>query len=129
MSDLVSSHSRQPTQPPSAGPAADDDRRAFPRRPVPEIFVAVETARHPGHPEWAGSAIDISGGGLSLMLPDQVPVGSELYLTFRLNDGTAFVRVPSTVVRKDTGYCMGAVRFHDWNDGQRLALLASLARN
>jgi len=129
MSDLVSSHARHPTHSPSAGPAADDDRRTFPRRPVPEIFVAVETARYPGHPEWAGSAIDISGSGLSLMLPDKVPVGSELYLTFRLNDGTAFVRVPSTVVRKDDGYCMGAVRFHDWNDGQRLALLASLARN
>lgn len=106
-----------------------DDRRAFPRHPVPEVFVAVETESRPGHPDWAGSAIDISGGGLALMLPEEVSVGSELYLTFRLEDGTAFVRVPSTVVRKDYGYCMGAVRFDDWGDGLRLALLSSLARN
>lgn len=129
MSDLISRPTEHSPRTPSAESMDADDRRAFPRRPVPEIFVAVETAQDPGHPEWAGSAIDISGGGLALMLPDQVPVGSELYLTFRLDDGTAFVRVPSTVVRRDPGYCMGAVEFHDWNDGERLALLASLARN
>lgn len=108
---------------------SESDRRAFPRHPVPDVFVAVETESKPGHPDWAGSAIDISGGGLALMLPEDVSVGSELYLTFRLDDGTAFVRVPSTVVRKDYGYCMGAVRFDHWGDGLRLALLSSLARN
>ncbi len=109
--------------------AEHDDRRAYPRRPVPEVFVAIETEDNPGRPEWAGSAVDISADGLALMMPDDVPVGSELYLTFRLEDGTSFVRVPSTLVRKDRGYCMGAVRFHDWADGERLLLLAYLARN
>lgn len=129
MSDLSSHDPYQTLQDPLGGSVDADDRRAFPRRPVPEIFVAVETDRDPGHPEWAGSAIDISGSGLSLMLPEQISVGSELYLTFRLTDGTSFVRVPSTVVRMDHGYNMGAVRFHDWADGERLALLAYLARN
>lgn len=106
-----------------------EDRRAYPRRPVPEVFVAIETEKDPGHPQWASSAVDISADGLALMMPEDVPVGSELYLTFRLEDGTSFVRVPSTLVRKDRGYCMGAVRFHDWADGERLLLLAYLARN
>lgn len=105
------------------------ERRAYPRRPAPEVFVALESSEDPGRAEWAGSAIDISGGGLALTLPDEVPVGTELLLTFRLEDGTAFVRVPSTVVRKESGYGIGAVRFHDWDDAKRLALLAYLARN
>jgi hypothetical protein len=110
-------------------PASETDRRAFPRHPVPEVFVAIETAGTPGQPEWASSAIDISPEGLALMVPDSVSIGSKLYLTFRLPDGTSFVRVPSTLIRKERGYCMGAVRFHDWSDGERLLLLAYLARN
>jgi hypothetical protein len=109
--------------------SSEHDRRAYPRRPVPEVFVAIETEQTTGHPEWASSAIDISADGLALMVPENVPVGSELYLTFRLEDGTSFVRVPSTLVRKEQGYSTGAVRFHDWADGERLLLLAYLARN
>ncbi len=101
------------------------DRRHAPRMPVPEVVVAVELSDTPGSGApavsdtpgglaWAGSAIDISREGLALTLPDDIPVGSEVLLTFRLNDETAFARVPSVVVRKQPGFGLGAVQFHDW---------------
>lgn len=101
------------------------DRRHWPRKPVPEVVVAVELSDTsearpsalsdtPGGLAWAGSAIDISLEGLALTLPDDIPVGSEVLLTFRLDDDTAFARVPSVVVRKQTGLGLGAVQFHDW---------------
>lgn len=128
MPQLDSNRDRTQPEDPSI-PSPGRERRAYPRRPAPEVFVALETPDAGGHPEWAGSAIDISGGGLSMPLPEDVPVGSELLLTFRLEDGTAFVRVPSTVVRRESGFGVGAVQFHDWDDARRLALLAYLARN
>ena len=116
-----------------APPSAGGDRRAYPRRPAPEVFVALETPAEapgpPGRPAWAGNAVDISGGGLAMPLPDEVSVGAELLLTFYLEDGTAFVRVPSTVVRNERGFGIGAVAFEGWDDAKRLTLLAYLARN
>lgn len=109
------------------------ERRHWPRKPVPEVVVAVELSDTfdtrpsalsdtPGGLAWAGSAIDISREGLALTLPDDIPVGSEVLLTFRLDDDTAFARVPSVVVRKQTGLGVGAVQFHDWtrSDAQTL---------
>lgn len=114
------------------------ERRRFARKPVPEVFVAVElsdtmdatvsadVSDTAGALTWAGSAIDISPGGLGLTLPEDIPVGSEVLLTFWLDDATVFSRVPSVVVRKEHGFGLGAVRFHDWSSRDVNALWAYL---
>lgn len=120
------------SQPPVDGGFAE--RRRFARRPVPDLFVAVEmsdtapavVSDTPNPLSWAGSAIDISPGGLGLILPEDVPVGSEVLLTFWLDDATVFSRVPSVVVRKEHGFGLGAVRFHDWTRHDLDALQAFL---
>lgn len=113
------------------------ERRGCHRRPVPEVVVAVELSdtnggnlsavsdTHGGL-AWAGSAIDISPEGLALTLPDDIPVGSEVLLTFRLDEETAFARVPSVVIRKQHGFGLGAVRFQGWSRSDRQALGAYL---
>jgi hypothetical protein len=117
-----------------------EDRRRSPRTPVPDLFVALEMSDASpvpvsGHvsdrrrrPSWTSSAIDISTEGLALTLPEEVPVGSEVLLTFRLDEDFAFVRVPSRVVRKQEGFGVGAVSFASWPDSDRLALLSYLNR-
>ncbi|MFP3939585.1 MAG: PilZ domain-containing protein [Thermoanaerobaculia bacterium] len=113
------------------------DRRRFARRPVPELVVAVELSDEqrrrlsevsdtPRGLAWAGSAIDVSPEGLALTLPEDIPVGSEVFLTFRLSDETAFARVPAVVVRKQQGFGLGAVRFYGWSSAERRALHAFL---
>lgn len=114
------------------------DRRRSPRKPVPEVVVAVELSDTTSSGlsavsdssfglSWAGSAIDISPEGLALSLPDDIPVGSQVLVTFRLDDETAFARVPSVVVRKQQGYGLGAVRFQDLSTSDRHALRSFLA--
>lgn len=114
------------------------DRRRSPRKPVPEVVVAVELSDTAGSSlsavsdssfglSWAGSAIDISPEGLALSLPDDIPVGSQVLVTFRLDDETAFARVPSVVVRKQAGYGLGAVRFQNLSTSDRHALRSFLA--
>ena len=116
-----------------------EDRRRSPRTPVPDLFVALEMSDPAAapvsprvsdrrrRPSWTSSAIDISTEGLALTLPDEVPVGSEVLLTFRLDDDFAFVRVPSRVVRKQEGFGVGAVSFATWPESDRLALLSYLS--
>lgn len=125
----ISSNLNQP--PPDVG---FPERREFARKPVPEVFVAVELSDTvpaalsdtPTVLAWAGSAIDISPGGLGLTLPEDIPVGSEVLLTFWLDEATVFSRVPSVVVRKEHGFGLGAVRFHDWTHHDLDALQAFL---
>lgn len=116
---------------------SSNERRHCPRKPVPDVMVAVEVSDTDGAGmsavsdtqgglAWAGSAIDISPEGLALTLPDDIPVGSEVLLTFRLDDETAFARVPSVVIRKQAGFGLGAVRFHGWSRSERQALGAYL---
>ncbi|HSL82987.1 MAG TPA: PilZ domain-containing protein [Thermoanaerobaculia bacterium] len=113
------------------------ERRHCPRKPVPDVVVAVEMSDTDGTASpavsdtggglaWAGSAIDISPEGLALTLPEDIPVGSEVLLTFRLDDETAFARVPSVVIRKQPGFGLGAVRFRGWSRSDRHALGAYL---
>ncbi len=122
----------------SASLQVAEDRRRSPRTPVPNLFVALEMSDASAvpvpprmsdrrrRPSWTSSAIDISTEGLALTLPDEVPVGSEVLLTFRLDEDLALVRVPSQVVRKQEGLGVGAVSFASWPDSDRLALLSYL---
>jgi len=128
MTDLSREHARAPRG------GGFRERRRFARTPVPEVFVAVELPDTPvrdlsgdrsdtfGGLAWAGSAIDISPEGLGLTLPEDVPVGTEVLLTFWLDEATVFSRVPSVVIRKEHGMGLGAVRFHDWDSRQSDAL-------
>jgi|GEM_PF-1217192 len=116
------------------------ERRRFPRVPVPDVVVGLElsdalaSASHgvPGDPTgfaWVGSAMDISLDGLSLALPDDIPLGSEVLLTFKLDPDTAFVRVPAIVVRRKPGFGLGAVLFLGWETADWQALQAFLDRS
>jgi hypothetical protein len=109
------------------------ERRAASRVPVPEVIVAVErpgpaagtaegTAGAPGSFGWAASAVDISYDGLGLNLPIDVPEGTELLLTFMLDDHTSFSRVPAKVVRTQPGLGLTAVRFRNWTLSDRRSL-------
>lgn len=111
------------------------ERRRYPRVPVPNVVVGLElpedadatggvVPEDPAGFTWVGSAIDISMDGLSLALPDDIPLGSEVLLTFKLGSDTAFVRVPSIVVRRKPGFGLGAVLFLDWTPTDREALQA-----
>lgn len=114
------------------------ERRRSPRLPVPDLVVGLElpevvealeegTAALRGASTgfaWIGSAIDISLDGMSLALPDDIPLGSEVLLTFKLDADTACVRVPAIVVRRKPGFGQGAVLFLGWDLADSQALRA-----
>ncbi len=115
------------------------ERRRFPRVPVPDVVVGLELPADadttggflPTDPSgftWVGSAIDISMDGLSLALPDNVPLGSEVLLTFKPDPETAFVRVPAIVVRRKPGFGLGAVLFLGWTPTDLQALQTFIDR-
>lgn len=115
------------------------ERRRFPRVPVPDVVVGLElpedadatggiVPEDPSGFTWVGSAIDISLDGLSLALPDDIPLGSEVLLTFKLDADTAFVRVPSIVVRRKPGFGLGAVLFLGWTTDDLQALQTYIDR-
>ena len=105
----------------STGSKASERRRSR-RRGLPGLFVALEAATD-SELCWAGNAIDVNGDGLGLALPPEVQEDSEVLLTFHL-DGVDYQRVPAVVLRRDEG--IGAVRFTEWPDGLRLALVTYL---
>jgi hypothetical protein len=115
------------------------ERRRFPRVPVPNVVVGLEPSGaagvtagtvpdDPAGFTWVGSAMDISLDGLSLALPDDIPLGSEVLLTFKLDSDTAFVRVPAIVVRRKPGFGLGAVLFLGWDPADWQVLRAFLDR-
>ena len=105
--------------------SSDSNRRRSRRRPLPGVLVALEAPADSEELCWAGNAIDVNGDGLGLALPPEVAVGSEVLLTFHL-DGVSYARVPAVVLRHDEGYGVGAVRFAEWPDRVRLALVTYL---
>ncbi len=124
------------------------ERRRFPRVPVPNLVVGIERAgaetADPANPVGApggssgftgvGSAIDLSLDGMSLTLPEDIPLGSEVLLTFQVDspdpvgDTIAFVRVPAIVVRRKPGFSTGAVLFLGWESADWQALESYLER-
>lgn len=114
---------------PSASGAAGEEhpeRRRSRRRALPGAFVAVEAPKLSTDLCWAGSAIDINGDGMGLVLPQEVKPGDEVLLTFRLDEERTVQRVPSVVLRQEGGYGFGAVKFEPWAVEDRLALVSYL---
>lgn len=102
------------------------DRRRSERRAVPGVFVAVEVSDRSGETSWTGSVIDLSAHGIALTIPESVPTGTELLLTFKLGPNAEFARVPGTVVRRHEGFGVGAVRWDRWSEDDMRALRAHL---
>lgn len=104
------------------------DRRRAPRFPLVGVLVTVVS---PDGEEvlCASDALDISTEGLALVLPEEsdreLDPGDGVLVSFRLDDGTAFARMPCRVVRREEG--VGAVDFTPWDQFARRRLAQCLA--
>lgn len=109
-----------------AGERAVDRRRA-PRVPLVGVLVTVVSSDG-SEVLCASDALDISTEGLALVLPEEtngsMNPGEGVLVSFRLDDGTSFARMPCRVVRKEVG--VGAVDFTPWNRPERHRLAAWL---
>ncbi len=109
----------------------DESRRpSWPRRSrriaIPGVLVAVDAPGIAADP-WVVDALDVSAYGLGLMLPPELPEGTEVLLSFKLDERLEFSRLPARVQhREDTS--SGGVRFDRWPDSERLKLLEYLVR-
>lgn len=98
-------------------------RRRVRRRPIHGVLVAIDAPEVAEKP-WVVDAIDINANGVGLVLPPEVPEGTEVFLSFKLDEGAEFSRVPATVLHQMGS--SGGVRFAHWDDGDRLRLLEYL---
>lgn len=101
-----------------------DERRSR-RLPIPGVLVAIDAPRVAPEP-WAVDAIDLNANGLGLVLPEELPNGLVVELSFELNERVSFSRLPAEV-RHRWG-SSGGVCFRDWPDSERLKLLEYLVR-
>ncbi len=106
-------------------PAVPSERRASKRWPMPDLLVALETSEDSSE-SWMTCALDLGGYGIGLALPRELTPGTPLLATFILDDQTSFSRLPCTVVRQQFG--VGAVRFKNWSERERLKLLSYLIK-
>lgn len=103
---------------------ATPERRRSRREPIATVHVEIRSSPDEEDPQWAGSAVDLNASGMALVLPPELESGARVFLTFQLGKVT-FSRVHGDVVRQDA-VGVGAVRFVDWNDEDKLALISYL---
>lgn len=102
---------------------ADGDRRRERRLPLPGVLVTLVS---PDGEEalFASDALDISAAGLALVLPEgingAVAPGDGVLLSFRLDETTAFARMPARLIRREEG--VAAVEFGPWEPPARRRL-------
>ncbi len=105
-------------------PAAEAlSRRRMGRAPIHGVLVAIDAPAIFEHP-WVVDALDINSHGLGLVLPPELPEGTQVLLSFKLSEANEFSRVPAIVLHQ-LGVS-GGVRFDLWSDVDRLKLLEFL---
>lgn len=114
------------TQPNTSSPkdASPDERRSR-RLALPGVLVAIDAPQLAPKP-WAVDALDINAGGLGLVLPEELPNGMRVELSFRLSEDIEFARLPAEVRHKWGS--SGGVAFLEWPDHERLRLLEYLVQ-
>jgi len=110
-------------EPEPAREAPGESRRKASRAPIHGVLVAIDAPEVADQP-WVVDAIDINSQGLGLVLPPELPEGTEVLLSFRLDEGYEFSRMPATVLHRIG--VSGGVRFGDWGHAERLELLEYL---
>lgn len=100
-------------------------RRRVQRHPIHGVLVAIDAPGVAPKP-WVVDAIDINAHGLGLVMPPELRQGTEVRLSFKLEEGLEFSRVPATVLHRVGN--SGGVRFASWPDRERLKLLEHLVR-
>lgn len=103
----------------NSGPPSRRSRRL----PIPGILVAVDAPDVAPHP-WVVDAIDINAHGIGLVLPPELPEGTNVLLSFRLADDIELGQVTGSVRHKDG--TSGGVLFGEWTLQDRLSLLEFL---
>lgn len=101
---------------------AEAHRRAR-RCPLPGVLVAIDAPRLSEQP-WVVDALDLSSHGMGLVLPPELPGGTEVLLSCKLAEGRELARVPATVRHREGS--SGGVVFGEWSAADRLALLELL---
>ena len=66
------------------------------RKTIPRVLVAIDAPQLTDQP-WVVDAIDISSTGMGLVLPEELEAGQQVFLSFQLDDGPEFSRVPALV--------------------------------
>ncbi len=94
------------------------------RAAVHGLLVAIDAPSIASQP-WVVDAIDISSRGLGLVLPPELLVGTEVLLSFKLED-QELSRLPATV-QYHKGVA-GGVRFDSWPLEDRAKLLEFLVK-
>ena len=95
------------------------------RRPIHGVLVALDAPSVSDQP-WVVDAIDINASGMGVVLPPDIPEGTDIFLSFRLDDAVEFSRMPA-VVRHQLG-TSGGIRFGAWPDSERLKFLEWLVQ-
>ncbi|MCG8461885.1 MAG: PilZ domain-containing protein [Holophagales bacterium] len=101
--------------------AAEMPRRQ--RRMIHGVLVALDAPDLSDKP-WVVDAIDINANGMGLVLPPEIAEGTEVFLSFKLDDRIEFSRMPARV-RHQLG-ASGGVTFHPWPSSERSKLLEYL---
>lgn len=100
-------------------------RRGTRRRPIHGVLVAIDAPAIADQP-WVVDAVDINADGMGLVLPPEIPEGSDVFLSFKLEGDLEFSRVPARVRHHDG--LSGGMQFHSWPARDRLQLLEYLVR-
>lgn len=102
------------------------ERRLSRRKPIARIYVEIRRSPDSKNPDWAGTSVDITDGGMALVLPPELATGTLVFLSFKLGDAE-FLRVLAEIVRQEN-IGIGAVRFVDWPDSDQRKLVSYLQK-
>ena len=114
------------SKPPKVAFPKTVERRLSRREPIAKIFVKIRRSPDSKSPDWACTAVDITDGGMALVLPPELATGTRVFLSFKLGD-TEFSWVLGEIVRQEN-VGVGAVRFVDWSYSDQRELVSYLQK-